>query len=107
MIKDIPVIKRNQYKLYFDREIEPILQINSGDAVFIETEDANLSFIQKENDIYYQFSELYDKAGGCNPIAGPIYVNRAKPGDFLSVEIKKIEPGPVRRGGYNLPHTVR
>lgn len=100
MKKDIPVIRRDQYKFYFDKETKPVLQIKSGDNIFIETNDANLNSIQKEDDIYYHFSELFDKVGGANPIAGPIYIDGAKPGDYLAVEIKKVEPGPVRREGY-------
>ncbi len=100
MSNRIPIIRRDQYKFYFDKELEPVLTINSGDSVIVETEDANASLIQKDNDIYYKFSELYDKAGGCNPVSGPIYVRDTKPGDYLAVEIRSVEPGPVRKSGY-------
>lgn len=100
MSKEIPVIKRNQFKFYFDKEAEPVLIIKSGDTVLVETEDANVSHIRKNSDIYYDFSRLYDKAGGCNPLGGPIYVEGAKVGDFLAVEILEVEPGAVRGEGY-------
>ena len=87
-------------KFAFDREMKPVASIKSGESVIFETEDANVSLITKETDIWAEFPKLYAMGGGCNPVTGPIYVEGAKPGDCLSVKIKKVIPGFIRNGGY-------
>ncbi|MCQ5146690.1 acetamidase/formamidase family protein, partial [Enterocloster bolteae] len=71
-----------------------------GDSVVLETEDANCSLITKETDLWPEFKVIYETAGGCNPVTGPIYVNGAKPGDSLAVTINRVVPGFARGGGY-------
>lgn len=99
-MKDTLVIGMEHKKFAFDRNIEPVAAIHSGDRVIFETEDANVSLITKESDIWAEFPKLYDKGGGCNPVTGPVYVEGAKPGDCLSVDILRVVPGFIRKGGY-------
>ena len=84
-------------KFAFDKEMEPAASIESGDSVVLETEDANCSLITKETDLWPEFKVIYETAGGCNPVTGPIYVNGAKPGDSLAARtrILRIEDGQV------------
>lgn len=79
-------------KFAFDKEMEPAASIESGDSVVLETEDANCSLITKETDLWPEFKVIYETAGGCNPVTGPIYVNGAKPGDSLAVTINRVVP---------------
>ncbi|MFR3751400.1 MAG: hypothetical protein ACLTW9_01930 [Enterocloster sp.] len=65
-MKDTLVIGMEHKKFAFDRNIEPVAAIHSGDRVIFETEDANVSLITKESDIWAEFPKLYDKGGGCN-----------------------------------------
>lgn len=87
-------------KFAFDREMEPAATIVSGDSVILETEDANCSLITKETDLWPEFKKIYETAGGCNPVTGPIYVEGARPGDSLAVTINRVVPGFKRGGGY-------
>jgi acetamidase/formamidase len=89
-----------KYHFYFDREAAPVIHIQSGDCVLFETEDADVSQFLEETDIFPNFEELYKAAGGTNPVTGPVYVDGAKPGDTLAVEIMSIEPGYWRKAGY-------
>ncbi len=91
---------------YFGKEVAPILEANSGDEIVIETNDANAGFIRKETDIYEDFNVLYTKAGGANPVAGPIYVNEAKAGDFLRVRILDIQCGGEIKQGYMALYSI-
>lgn len=84
----------------FDRTILPALHVCNNDTVVIETEDADNSLITKETDVFADFNVLFDKAGGTNPVTGPIYVNGAKPGDCLEVDILDIHAAPWRHAGY-------
>ena len=63
-MKDTLVIGMEHKKFAFDRNIEPVAAIHSGDRVIFETEDANVSLITKESDIWAEFPKLYDKGGG-------------------------------------------
>ena len=87
-------------KFAFDKDLPPAATIRSGDTVILETEDANCSLITKETDLWPEFKKIYETAGGCNPVTGPIYVEGAKEGDNLAVEIKRVVPGFARGGGY-------
>lgn len=94
------VIPMHQKQFYFDKSISPALRVRSGDHVVLETEDANVSFIAKESDLFADFGDLLALAGGCNPITGPIYIEDAKPGDSLAVDIIDIKPAFWRGEGY-------
>ncbi|WP_348612612.1 acetamidase/formamidase family protein [Halobaculum rarum] len=75
---------------YFD----PVLEIEPGDTVEVETEDAFEGVIESEND---KPSEVL--GDNLNPQNGPIYVEGAEEGDALAVSIESIEPrGPQPRG---------
>jgi len=86
-------------KFAYDKEQEPVARIESGDTVIMETEDANVSHFLKDTDLWV-FKDVYEDAGGCNPIDGPVYVEGAKKGDFLKVDLIDVIPGFARNGGY-------
>lgn len=87
-------------KFCYDKKEKPAVKIKSGDTVIFETEDANCGLIAKDTDIWSCFEEIYEAAGGCNPVTGPVYVEGAKEGDCLVVEILNVQPGGERKGGY-------
>jgi acetamidase/formamidase len=94
---EVPMIKRAQREFYFAGDIEPVLSIRSGQTIIVETEDANAGLIRTESDVYSNFSELFEKAGGCNPVGGPIFVEDASPGDCLTIRVDSIT---VSQRGY-------
>ena len=88
-------------KSFYDPQIEPAVYIDPGDTVVCESEDANWSHLLKEEDVWDHCGELKEACGGgSDPVCGPIYVNGAKEGDFLAVELLKVEAGCFRNGGY-------
>jgi amidase len=95
--KDLLTVPREKRAFYFAGDIEPVTTVHSGQTVVVETEDANAGLIQSEEDVYSDFSALFDKAGGCNPVTGPIYVENVSPGDCLLVHIDAIM---VENRGY-------
>lgn len=84
----------------YEKKTAPAAVIQSGDIVIFDTEDANCGLIRKETDVWSKFEEIYEAAGGCNPVTGPVYVEGAKEGDCLSVEILEVVPGSWLGGGY-------
>jgi len=78
-------IKRNQIVYSLDKNHEPVLKIKPGEIVVFETYDARTGTIQTESDLLDKPHPL-----GTNPASGPVFVDRAEPGDSLLVEIQKI-----------------
>jgi formamidase len=72
--------------------IPPILKIEEGDQVVMETRDAFDGQITRSST-----AEDVRRAdlGPVHPLTGPIYVEGAEPGDLLEVKIQAIQPEPV------------
>jgi acetamidase/formamidase len=71
----------------FSRHEAPRVRIESGERLVVESEDALSGQIRKAGDVRDKQAMPYS-----NPIAGPIWVEGAVPGDTLAVKIEKIEP---------------
>jgi amidase len=71
----------------FSRHNEPRLDIDPGESLVVETEDALSGQIRRPGDRRDRSKMPYS-----NPLTGPIRVRGAEPGDALSVRIEGIEP---------------
>ena len=65
---------------------EGVLKINSGEEITIESYDCFKNELKSEKDNLEEFNWDY-----VNPATGPVYINDAKPGDILKIEIEDIE----------------
>ncbi|MBD2430524.1 MULTISPECIES: acetamidase/formamidase family protein [Fischerella] len=102
----------------FSHELEPVLMIESGDTVDVETytgyyiyDKAPPEFLTPEFvDICENLSPERKIAGGPHLLTGPIYVRGAEPGDILEVKLEAIKPSlpvgfnAIRTGWGALPH---
>lgn len=102
MLDSAKRVRRDQYSFYFDPQAKPAICIKSGDILIVETEDAHGGTIRDESTVYKSLDEVFARLGGANPVTGPIYVEGAKPGDFLEVSIDEIVAGPVLGQGYTV-----
>jgi amidase len=74
---------------------EPVLRIEPGDTVAVHTVDAFEGKITSEDIKPSSIATL----PFVNPLCGPIWVDDAKPGDVLAVDVLSIQPvGPQPRG---------
>jgi len=78
---------------FFDSTIPPVLTINSGDTVVLNT----MMLMDNQLRCGMTFEELLalregyvDRKVGPHTLTGPIFVNKAEPGDVLEVRIKKL-----------------
>jgi acetamidase/formamidase len=71
----------------FSRLLEPRVRVQSGDQVIVESEDALSGQIRQAGD-------RRDKSTvpQSNPVAGPIFLEGAEPGDCVAVKILEILP---------------
>jgi amidase len=79
-------LSRESKTYSFSRNHPPVLTINAGDTVVIDTYDARSGTIREPTDLLDKPHPL-----GLNPVTGPIYVNGVEPGDTLCIHIDAIE----------------
>ena len=101
--QNLPVSKAKKYILpgtpatsqwgVFDNAQPPVLNINSGDTVVIETLAAAANQVVPGTTIA-QVIQMNTAVAGRGPhtVTGPIYVQGAEPGDTLKIHINKIVP---------------
>lgn len=79
----------------FDNAQVPVLTINSGDTVSIETMAASYNQVVPGTTIDQIIHLNTDVEGrGPHTVTGPIFVKGAEPGDTLRIRINKIVPRP-------------
>lgn len=110
---------------YWDNSTKPVLNIQSGDTVYVETgthlmgkmvpgatiEDWMSWYkevIDKTAETYFYpdkttGAEKIRKGAGHHHLTGPVHVEGAEPGDLLQIEILDIDPGPY---AFNLNPTT-
>ncbi len=66
----------------------PVLRVQSGDTVVVETADCFENQVQSETQPFVAINWEH-----VNPATGPVYIEAAEPGDLLAVRIESIEPG--------------
>ena len=79
-------ITRDHIVYSLSKEHLPVLEIDPGEVVVLETFDARTGTIRTEEDLM-----VVPHPKGPNPATGPIWVRGAEPGDGLIVEIVDIQ----------------
>ena len=72
----------------WDNSLPPRLTVASGDTVIFETRDASDGHFRLDSTSADVAS--YEFRG--HPLTGPVYVERARPGDVLQVEVLEVRP---------------
>lgn len=104
--EDVPVIQSTPENVDwggFDPGREPVLAVESGDAVTIETVtipranhpdflvDNGVSRSDVLDDEVTVWREVENEGPGPHVVTGPIYIEDAEPGDILEVHVRDIE----------------
>lgn len=94
------IVQRTNENLqyYFDKSNEPILVINSGNSISVETERADGMYLSRQNSVFRDHDHVMQVRS--NPVTGPICINVAMPGDQLAVKILDITCGDDGSEGY-------
>lgn len=84
-------ITREQARKYaFDFRDEPLLRVEPGELIEIETYDASTGFFKQATDLASHRPGIASTPPLANPIAGPIFVAGAERGDTLVVTVEDI-----------------
>ena len=82
-------MNKDTFHYKWSKSHEPVLHVKSGDVVNFEVNDVTSWAITKK-------SKVEDLSGIKNeklyPLAGPVYVEGASPGDTLVVDIERVQP---------------
>lgn len=102
---ELKATAKTVHQNYFDASLKPVLTINSGDIVRLETATGNPKYFERHGvpkdkipkELFTAFAGLpYDDSGPDRGRAdatldGPIKVNGAEPGDVLEIRIRSIQ----------------
>ena len=86
-LKDEPAKGHNRWH----PDVAPVLEIDPGEEVVLETRDASDCQIQPGMTVN-DLGNLASKVA--HPLTGPVYVKGAAPGDLLEIEYLDIIPQP-------------
>src|SRR5262245_14073026 len=83
----------------FDASLKPVLTIDSGDIVRLETATGNPRYFEQlgvpkekiPSELYDVYEGVDNGGRGDHTLNGPIYVNGAEPGDRLEIRIRSID----------------
>ncbi|MBT2690380.1 acetamidase/formamidase family protein [Bacillus sp. ISL-47] len=77
----------------FSNEYQPILTIDSGDSLRLQTPDIQWGYsgTMDEERVVFHSKENEEKPG--HPMVGPIEIKKAKPGMVLEVKLNDVVPG--------------
>jgi amidase len=83
------VLTRNSFTADFAATHPPVLRVapGDGDLIVFETDDAAYAQL-------FEYRDMNRLTAPINPITGPVFVERAEPGDALAVTIHDIELAP-------------
>lgn len=82
------LITRDKITYRFSPDLEPVVVVQAGEVVEVQTHDCFTGQLKSEQDLITEID-----FARVNPATGPIAVKGAKPGDLLTVEILDIELG--------------
>jgi acetamidase/formamidase len=71
----------------WDRDLEPALELEDGDIIELQVPDASRDQIGEHAVVADLASVDFDLM---NPVAGPVFVRGARPGDVLEVEVLEV-----------------
>jgi acetamidase/formamidase len=84
---------------FFDASLKPVLTIDSGDIVRLETASGNPRYFESLGvpkaripaELYAVFEGVEDEGRGDHTLNGPIAIRGAEPGDMLEVRIRSVD----------------
>ncbi|WP_020389321.1 acetamidase/formamidase family protein [Kribbella catacumbae] len=97
-------VPRVLHEFAFGARVAPVLEVDSGATLVFETLDCFSNRVESPDQRFAHESELLELIGAFNPVAGPIAIRGAVPGDALAVTIQEIQLGPVAPYAVTLIH---
>jgi acetamidase/formamidase len=98
-VHDLKASPTTVHRGFFDATLEPVLTIDSGDIVRLETVSGNPRFFESIGvpkdkipaELYAAFEGVEGTNRGDHTLNGPIAVRGAEPGDVLEIRIRSVD----------------
>lgn len=86
-------ITRDKRSFFVGPDVEPAMVVSNGAIVVFETSDCFTGTVKSADDCFSSYEECLKlmKVPCMNPVTGPLAIEGALPGDFLSIEILDIK----------------
>jgi amidase len=86
-------VSRDKHSFFIGPDVEPVMVVPDGATVVFETADCFSGTVKSPADCFASYKECLKvmEVPCMNPVTGPIAIEGALPGDFLSVEILDIK----------------
>jgi hypothetical protein len=98
-VHELAAAPETVHRGFFDASLKPVLTIDSGDIVRLQTASGNPRYyealgVPKDKippDLYRVFQGVEDALRWDHTLNGPIYVKDAVPGDTLEIRIRSVD----------------
>lgn len=91
---------RTETTMFFDPNAKPLAQIGDCERIIVETADSVCKLAKSDVHQGYHIDEVLDRVGGACPVTGPFFIEGAKPGDVIEVEIHRVDEWPQEGEGW-------
>ena len=98
-VHDLKASVATVHRGFFDASLKPVLTIDSGDIVRLETASGNPRYFESIGvpkdripaELYAVFEGVEDTGRGDHTLNGPIAIRGAEPGDMLEIRIRSVD----------------
>jgi acetamidase/formamidase len=98
-IHELKASPQTVHRGFLDASLKPVLTVDSGDIVKLETATGNPRYFEKLGvppnkipaELYAAFEGVEGDGRGDHTLNGPIYINGAQPGDSLEIRIRSVD----------------
>lgn len=94
-MKPAASLARDRSVYCFDKDAEPLAEIDPGSVVLFETHDARGGRLRRPDQVEETTPDFTQRFPATNPATGPVFVRGSAPGDTVVVEVLKIELDPL------------
>ena len=86
-------VNRKNISFFVGSDVEPVMEVPNGATVIFETADCFVDTVKSTKDCFSSYGECLEaiEVPCLNPVAGPVAVQGAMPGNFLEIEILDIK----------------
>src|SRR2546430_7968318 len=97
---ELKLLPENVHWGYYDAAVKPVLRVNSGDTIRVETmvarglqrlRAAGVAESEIPSALKAVEEGVKERGPGAHPLTGPIWIEGAEPGDTLEVKIQSFE----------------
>src|SRR6266545_7856194 len=98
-VHELKASPQTVHRGFFDASLKPVLTIDSGDIVRLETATGNPRYFEQlgvpkekiPQELYAVYEGVEGAGRGDHTLNGPIYINGAELGDMLEIRIRSVD----------------